>query len=249
MLRDRNDPDQVWRCCAYWPRSLINKWNAREFAARHGADLPALFWRGTAREEAPFESLPDAFVIRPVSGTMCRGVEAVVGDRELLHGHPASLPELRSGLPRTRFLRRAAPFLIEEFITTEDGRFELPVGYKCHTFGDEVVLVETVRTRSADDAEHRYYTPDWEPIEDPINTYLPPDEQLSEPPRCLERMVEQAATLGAELGTYMRVDFFASERGCIFNEFSSLPLGGNYNTPYCEELFGSRWAEKFPDAT
>jgi hypothetical protein len=47
----------------------------------------------------------------------------------------------------------------------------------------------------------------------------------------------------------MRIDFFATDRGCMFNEFSSVPVGGHENTPYCDELFGALWAEKVPHAT
>jgi hypothetical protein len=32
-------------------------------------------------------------------------------------------------------------------------------------------------------------------------------------------MLEPAARLGAAIGPYMRVDFFASDVGCVFNEF------------------------------
>jgi hypothetical protein len=35
----------------------------------------------------------------------------------------------------------------------------------------------------------------------------------------------------------------------MFNEFSSVPVGGRENTPYCDELFGALWAEKVPHAT
>jgi hypothetical protein len=54
--------------------------------------------------------------------------------------------------------------------------------------------------------------------------------------------------MGAELGTYMRIDFFATDGGCVFNEFSSAPGRGEGYTPYCNGVFGALWAERFPDA-
>jgi hypothetical protein len=248
-FRNRDDPDETWRCCRFWPRTLINKWNGREFAARHGCDLPALYWTGSSHNRAPLESLPGDFVIRPVFGAARRGVAVVAQDRELLHGQSASRSELRRRLPRLKVVRLQAPMLIEEFIGPEDGRDSLPLEYKCHTFGDEVAAVEVTERWAAQAAKHRYYTPDWEPIPDPINTSLPLDEQIRNPPGFLERMLELAATLGANLDTYMRIDFFGSARGCVFNEFSSTPFRGDNNTPYCEELFGGLWLRKHPDAT
>jgi hypothetical protein len=35
----------------------------------------------------------------------------------------------------------------------------------------------------------------------------------------------------------------------VFDEFSSWPNEGRDFTPYCDELFGSLWTEKFPNAS
>ena len=37
-LRSRSEPDAAWQCCPQWPRTLVNKWNSREFCAE--ARLP-----------------------------------------------------------------------------------------------------------------------------------------------------------------------------------------------------------------
>lgn len=139
--------------------------------------------------------------------------------------------------------------MLGELIKREDGPVALPLEYKCHTFSDEVVAVQVLERWSRAESRNRYYTPQWQPIPDPISTFVPSDGQLRDPPACLERMLDLAATLGAELGTYMRIDFFVAERGCVFNEFSSMPLLGRDYTPYGEELFGSVWAKKCPNAT
>jgi hypothetical protein len=247
--RSRHDPAEAWRCCRFWPRTVINKWNGREFAARHGCDIPALYWSGSSRRRAPLETLPESFVIRPVFGASRRGVEVVAQNRELLRDAPTSPADLRRRMPRLKRIRLPARMLIEEFIGPEDGSSSLPTEYKCHTFGTEVLLVEVTSRWAAQEAKHRYYTPDWEPVSDPINTYLPPDERTRDEPPFLARMLEQACSIGSELGTYMRIDFFGSARGCVFNEFSSTPLDGHDNTPYCDQLFGAAWERNHPDAS
>jgi TupA-like ATPgrasp len=111
------------------------------------------------------------------------------------------------------------------------------------------VALQLVERTGAHRAKARWFTPRWEPIADQMQTYLPLDEEVKEVPHCLDEMLALASKLGAALGTYMRIDFFVGEDGCVFNEFSSLPLGGGYNTPYCDRFFGARWAERHPHAT
>ncbi len=247
-LRSRDDKAEDWRCCKYWQRTVIDKWNAREFAARHGCALPALYWSGADASAAPLESLPSRFVIRPTLGTDKQGVAVMVEGKELLAGGSPSADELWQRLPRSRYLRRPPPILIEEFIR-RDERDTLPLEAKCHTFGDEVAAVQLLeRTSGRTGRSWRFYTPDWEPVPDRMNTYLD-EAKIKEAPACLGRMLELAGRMGAELGTYMRIDFFVTDGGCVFNEFSSVPLRGRYFTPYCDRVFGGLWAERFPDAT
>ena len=247
-FHQRDQPEEAWRCCEVWQRNLINKWNSREFAARHGCLLPELYWHGTNPAAAPFESLPEEFVIRAVRSASKESVHVVSGGRELLRGEPASPRRLRERLPRAGMVRRPVMHLIEEFARSEDGGGGIPPNYKCHAFGGHVAAVYYVESAGPGEWRQRYYTPDWQPFDDRMNTFVP-EAELREPPGCLEEMVRLAGRMGAELGTYMRIDFFATDRGCVFNEFSSVPVGGRENTPYCDELFGELWAEHVPHAT
>jgi hypothetical protein len=247
-LRSQDDPEEAWRCCERWQRTLVNKWNAREFVKRERVRVPELYWHGLVRQ-LPLESLPPCFVIRPLWGRRRRGAYVVADGRELLRGESAAPAELRQRLARDRALR-SVPILVEQFATTEDGRHRLPLEYKCHTFGDTVAAVQVIERTGVDSGStrHRYYSPAWEPFRDPMEA-LPQDEVRS-PPACLEEMLEIAARLGRSLRTYMRIDFFSSEPGCVFNEFSSAPaIRSRPFTPHCDELFGALWNEKFPDAS
>jgi TupA-like ATPgrasp len=248
-FRSRDDPDEAWRCCEFWPRTLLNKWNGREFAARHGCAVPALYWWGSDPRRAPIESLPSRFVVRPVFGTDRRGVLVVAEGRELLRDEPTSKPAVRARLARSRRLRRGRRFLIEEFVRSEDGQARLPTEYKCHTFAGTVAAVQVIVRTGVHEARHRFYTIAWDAWPDPMNVDLPQDSALHDRPVWLERMIELAERLGAELGTYARIDFFAGAGACVFNELSSIPAGGHGFTPYCDEAFGALWTEKCPDAT
>jgi hypothetical protein len=248
-FRHRDDPDDSWKCCAFWPRTLVNKWNGREFAARHGCELAELYWRGTDPVAAPIESLPSQYVVRPVFGTMRRGVLVVVDGEELLRHGPASVSDVRAQLPRSRRLRPRQPFLIEEFVTSDNANRVLPLEVKCHVFGDTVAAVQVISRTGVIGDKQRFYSPAWEPIPDRMNLSVPHDDDVLPSPPWLDQMLASASRIGLAIGTYTRIDFFATDRGGVFNEFSTVPQGGRDFTPYADEFFGALWAERFPDAT
>jgi hypothetical protein len=246
MIRSRCDPDEAWRCCEAWPRTLVHKWNGRELAARHGCPLPELYWRGPARAMPPPESLPECFVIRTVRGSCAKGVRVVSGDRELLRSAPATPDELRRSLAWWRRKSLPATILVEELVRPEDGGDRLPPEVKCHSFAGTVGAIEYVERVSIPARSRRFYTPGWEPFAEQMDTDLPLSE-LRGPPARLDLMVDLAGRIGAFVGTYIRLDFFVGDRGCVFNEFSTVPGLRGYFTPFAEELFGGLWQESCPD--
>jgi TupA-like ATPgrasp len=248
LLRSGDDPEHRWRCCPFWQRTLINKWNSREFVSRHGGSVPALYWRTRLPSAARVRTLPSHFVIRPILGTSRQGVYVVANGRDLLRGAPFSAAALRRGIFRAGRLAWTLPILAEEFVRSADGAYRLPTEYKCHTFGDTVAAVQMLERSGARTARDRFYTCDWRAFPDRMNTALP-EAELADPPRCLDDMLRLATRLGTAIGTYMRIDFFAGPDGCVFNEFASTPANGHGFTGFCDDLFGALWSEKFPSAT
>ena len=244
--RSRYDGDAVWRCCAYWPRTLLNKWNGREFAARHGFSVPELYWHGDSAS-APLGELPARFAIRPAFAARGTSPLVVADGRELLGGGPATPAALRQRLPRSR-LGRAAPILIEELVEPHEASLHLPLEVKLHVFGAEVAAIEVLERRSRHDAEHRYYTPGWEPAP-ALNSFLPIDVTPRERPRDLDGALALGSALGAAIGTYMRIDLLLGIEGLVFGELSSLPAGGGHITREADAWFGELWSRYVPEAT
>ena len=247
-LRSRTDPEAAWRCCPHWPRTLVNKWNSREFAQKHDCRVPALYWHGRRIAALPFAQLPARYVIRPVWGTAASGVYVVADGRELLRNLPAPVAAIRRRLLRDHGPVAATPLLVEEFVAADDGEAPFPVEYKCHTFGDTVAAVQVLERTGQLTGLHRYYTPDWSAFPDVMDTSYPQAPERDRP-RCLDDMLAAAARLGQAVGTYMRVDFFGNAEGAVFNEFSSTPqVRALQYTRYCDQLFGALWQQRFPDA-
>lgn len=249
-VRRREDPDAVWRCCEFWQRNVIQKWNGREFAQRYGCDVPQLYRFARASQLLPLESLPPNFVVRPIWGHSRSGVFVVDDGRELLRHEPATAINLRRHMrARTRGRTWSIPILVEEFVRTPRGEYRLPVEYKCHSFAGAIAGIQVVRRDDIRDetVRQRIYTTDWVPFPDPMYTKLTLDEVI-EPPPNLDEMLRLAACLGRALETYIRVDFFCTDRGWVLNEFSSTPAGGDLLTPYADEFFGAFWQDTIPDA-
>jgi hypothetical protein len=247
-LRHRDDPDDVWRCCPCWQRTLVSKWNSREFVSRHGGTIPELYWRTRLPSRRRLHALPSHFVLRPVWGASRRGVFVVADGRDLLREEPFSIASLYRNVLRAGRMAWARPILAEEFVRSPDGQYRLPVEYKCHTFAGTVGAVEVIERTNTTRARMRYYTPEWNVFPDPMNTFLP-EAEPTPPPRGLADMLDMASRLGRALGTYMRIDFFATDRGCVFNEFASTPHQGGFFTAYSDRLFGDLWADNAPSAS
>ncbi len=247
-LRSQNDPDDRWHCCALWQRTLSNKWNAREFVQRYGCRVPALYWWGRRVGNLPINTLPDHFVIRPVWGDSRRGVYVFAGDRELLRQRVYTKAQLMAALRRERGWVSRFPVLVEEFVKTEAGEYRLPTEFKCHTFGDTIGAIEVVQRSDDKDARYGFYTASWQRFEDQMNVHLLPGDSVS-PPKCLDEMLACARRLGGAYGTYVRIDFYATDHGCVFGEFSSTPDAGRGYTPFADRYYEELWQRTFPDRT
>ena len=59
-------------------------------------------------------------------------------------------------------------------------------------------------------------------------------------------MMSSVRRLGMAFGTYVRVDYYATERGPIFSEFSSTPGASKQHTPFGDDYLGRFWNEVYP---
>jgi hypothetical protein len=232
-----------------WPRKLLCKWNGREFSASYGAVLPELFAQGRSTRELSAGSYPPRFVVRPEWGAAGRGVLVIADGFELRAGE--DVPEEVSLGSYARARGTTGRFLVEEFIARDDGPPRVPLEYKCHVFGGAVAAIEVVDRDSPvpDRITKGYFRPDWTQFDDVMDSYREPVDVTLPSPPFLDAIIDLSERMGATLGTYMRIDFFAHNGGAVFNEFASAPniMRLRY-TPYCNALFGKYWDELCPEA-
>jgi hypothetical protein len=232
-FRDRFDAEERWRCCAHWQRSLSNKWNAREFALRHGCRVPALYWYG--REIVWGREIGVDAMHRRLGGTarsFGRGrilVEEFVGRRSGTSEMPLECKLFMFGdqVGAIEVFRRSHRRIAPE------------------SYVDGLGLIE-----------HRCYSAAWEPFEDRFFTadYVRksygnvPSSEPSSPPGFLQELIAAGRKLGSAYGTHARIDFLVGEKGVFFNEFGTTPSAAAL-TPFADEYLGLLWQETSPDET
>jgi hypothetical protein len=245
VLRHRADPDRVWRFCRYWQRTLLNKFNSREFVQRYDCRVPTLYWCGRRIVDLPVESLSDSYVIRPVIGAASKRVYAVIGDHDLMSETTVTRANLRDRLVSEFGEVAAEPILVEEFVHSPGRSSELPREYKIHVFGDRIAAI-TVQERALRKPTLRQEVDaEWKRFPRALDPRATPGDTV-EPPACLDEMLTSARRLATAFGTYVRVDFYATEAGPVFGEFSSTPGGGRHVTPFGDDYLGRLWNEVYP---
>jgi hypothetical protein len=244
-LRSCHTPLAEWACCEHWQRCLLNKWNSREFATLHGVSVPTFYWAGRDAVRMPIEDFPEHFVIRPAWGAGTRGTFVISGTTDLVTGTTyGNRQELKTRVIASRGRWGLFPLLVEEFLTTPEGRHESGVEFKFFMFGHHLGTIMTFHRRGGT-KWLRYYTPDWKPINEVFQPRFPLDTPIARPHNIGE-MIRIARTLGAAFGTFARVDLYSTSSGVYFGEFSSVPGIGKF-TPFANEYLGRLWQEHIPD--
>jgi hypothetical protein len=245
VLRRRTDPDHVWRFCRYWQRTLLNKFNSREFVQRYGCHVPALYWHGRHVAELPIESLPDCYVIRPVIGSASERVYTVIDGHELMSDTRLAKTELRDRLVAECGEVTTQPILVEEFVHSAGRPGALPREYKFHAFGERIAAIEAQDRAGRKPKMQRQFDADWRPLPQPIHSRVP-FGGVFDPPASLDEMIRCVRRLGVAFGTYVRVDYYDTDRGPVFSEFSSMPGGNEQHTPFGDDYMGRFWSEVYP---
>jgi hypothetical protein len=113
-------------------------------------------------------------------------------------------------------------------------------------FNEKIAAIQLIRRKRRKEAEHRFYTEDWEPFEDAMSIKYPIDNVVA-PPKYLDDMLIAAKKLGLAYNMYVRIDFYATDKGCVFGEFTPTPSRGNNYTEYASQYFEQCWEDVYPD--
>jgi hypothetical protein len=235
----RDDSIDKWKDTPHWQRKLSNKFNAREFAIMNGCNVPDLYWKGTDIDSFDFNTLPDHFVIRPTTGHSSNLVFVMANGTNLFDHKNYTDLQLKDILRKKVSENEHLEFLIEEFIKNEDGVYTIPLDYKFLCFNGEIASVVVIERLGPKEGLSYFYDEHWNKV-DKLNFLYPANDE-KQPPRCFQEMLAQAKRLSKAYGIFIRLDFYATDKGPVFGEFTPTPSLGRDFTPFGKKLLLDYW--------
>jgi hypothetical protein len=235
----RLDSMEKWQDAPYWQRKLSNKSNAREFAIMHGCRVPELYWKGADVENIDFSKLPPYYVIRPTVGHSSNNVFVMNNGHNLFDKKHYSDSDLITILKNEIDKNNNLEFLIEEFLENEEGNHAILTDYKFYCFNGEIACLYVIRRQSAKSGFGIFYDEHWNKLEKVQFNYPLSVDQTAPP--CFEEMVAVAKTLSKVYGIFVRIDLYATKKGCVFGEFTATPSMGRNFTSFGRRLMLNYW--------
>jgi len=238
-LFNRDAPEDKFHCCAYWQRRLTNKLSAREFAIKHGVPVPELYWYGKDVRDIPFKTIGPKYVIKTSFGSASKDVLVIVDGLNLFDNKPYDEEKIREFFREK--MQKVAPFgylMMEEFLES-GARNEIAKDYKCHIFGGTVHFIQVIVDRI--NKLDNWYTREWEEMPGEMSSVMKRGKGVNRP-TYLNELISYAEKLGKAYDRkYVRIDFYITEEGCVFGEFTATPSGGFGQSWYGNRVFGRLW--------
>ena len=233
--------------------SLVSKSVMTRYITKRSLPLPETLIEAESLEAVDFTDLPARVVIKPNNSADSKGVILFDGTRNLMNGDPVALADRgayvraiweRDGVlarPRTRII-------VEEFLQDYDPAFVIPRDFKVFAVAGRAELIQVI-DRNPEKAlrTNSFFTRDWQHIDQPIKTNYRMGPAYDRPAD-LDRLLEMADRISADIQAFYRLDFYMTPRGPVFGEFTSYPSAGQAFTPYGDRLMCAMM-DRRPDAT
>jgi hypothetical protein len=233
---------------AVWQKELSPKIAGRDYVNELGLKVPELYWKGEDLASIPsFERFPNQFVLKPEKGWSSNNVYCMKNGEDILTHTRHDRDSLILALSNDKFVSENKPtIMIEELLEPEVKQSDdgLPRDFKFYCFGDEIAMIHVALRKSEvnkGENEHQYYTPDFKIMSQRIMEKRDQGRTPIPRPDCWDEMVNAVRTIGRELGIYMRIDMYATNRGAVFGEFTPTPHGGNGYSDFADRYLGSFW--------
>lgn len=236
---NKNDSLEQWRDVNYWQRKLSNKYNARLFAEMHGCRVPELYWKGRNIIDLDFRKLPKQYVIRPTIGHSCNMVFLMNSSFNLMDKKIYSDTELKELLNQALSENPHLEFLFEEFVKSENGEYKIPDDYKISLFNGELAVIDVINRKSPKTGSSSCYDEYWNRVETMSAYYQEAPYQA--PPACLIEMIDYAKKLSKAYQIFVRIDFYATDKGAVFGEFTPTPGKGKGFTSNADKKLLKYW--------
>lgn len=238
-IMDANDPINKWKDVKNWQRKLSNKSNSREFAVKLNCRVAALYWKGRNYNTINFDNIPAHYVIRPTIGHSSGLVFLMNSSINLMDGKTYPQEDIKKVMAKALSENENLEFLIEEFVRTEDGIYKIPDDYKFYMFNGQIAAIQVINRSNSAKGSNSWYDENWNETISITSNYK--QGKIQQAPKCLPEMIEYAKKLSREYGIFSRIDFYATDKGAVFGEFTPTPALGKGFTPEGDKLLSEYW--------
>ncbi len=243
------NPDQTLQKRRKYVASLVNKSVMFDYAKRMNLPMPERFADVKTADELDFSTLPETVVIKPNNSADNDCVMLFDGPREIFTGDIVPVERraeyVRSTFAKGRETNAFTRILAEEFVRDYDESYVVPRDFKVFVAGGKSHVIQVVdRVGSKKEWSHRYYNRDWEAYGDfqGSNRF---GETIPKPPH-YQDLLRLSDKIAADIGCFMRLDFYITRSRVVFGEFTSYPNAGMHFTELGNGVMVGLM-DKFPD--
>lgn len=228
---------------------LVNKSAMFAYAQQMTLPLPERYAEANDPDGLDIPALPQRVVIKPDNLSSTKGVLLFDGETEVLSGDSVPMSERGAYVNRRMEpLLAAKPgtrLIAEEFLKDVDPGKAIPRDFKTFVAGGRTHLIKVVdRNGKAGTTMERYYRRNWKPCRDLqyTNSLAPP---IPKPER-YDELLDLSDRIARDIQCFMRLDFYITQRGVVFGEFTSYPNAGNKHTARGSRVF-CELMDRYPD--
>jgi hypothetical protein len=157
----------------------------------------------------------------------------------VLNGETFSKKDIRQTLKNALDEDEKIEFLVEEFLKTEGGEHKIPDDYKFYMFNGKVACIQVITRVNKSEGYTSWYDENWNPLPNLTTNY--PDGEEHPVPACFSKMRDTSILLSKSYKIFVRIDFYATDKGVVFGEFSPTPAVGKGFTKPGDKLLTEYW--------
>jgi len=229
-----DDTNEKWQCCPYWQRRLTNKLTAREFAIKCDVPVPDLYWYGKHVDDIPFDRLPSEYVIKTSFGASAKQVIPIKAGTNLFNNEQCCRDMIKEYF--RPLMAKVSPYgyiMIEKLLSSENS--DLAMDYKVFVFNGIAQYITVVNRLKK---ESWFYDRNWKQVTEKMHEKYSSGAALPRP-ALLKELIDYSERLGHGYGNNpVRIDFYITQKGCFFGEFTATPSGGTGFSLHADRLFG-----------
>lgn len=229
-----------WKSIENWQRRLSNKHNAKEFAKKLHCKVAKVYWQGNNDEFQNFDmsKLPKNFIFKPVKGYGSKKVFLIKDKINLFSGKKYSQKQIRDKIENLLEFRNE--IIIEEFLPNEKGEIVVPNDYRFYTFNGEILFIQLDKRKAFKKDQVSFYDEDWNLIKNKILVDAITDK-YDDAPICFNEMKVEVKKLSKQYKIFCRIDFYATNKGAVFGEFTPTPRKGKNLTKFGNNQLIKAW--------